>query len=1651
MNVSIYIENYKLDTNEDTIVALTMCYSYVEDPTTIAGDYSKSITVPGTVNNNMIFGQFWNIDRRFLESDDDSNSGVYFNASKRTPAKIYLGNDIFKSGYVQLNAVNKTQGKITYEITFYSELCNMLHTIMDSSLSALKFPGSLAHTINTNAIVNNLNNNGPKILNSNSNLSDFVYYGLSLDGVLDNFNASKWLTYDTANKKYVVADIDSNGTSYDAAMILQEPSNRVRPYIKISSLLNQIKDDYNDANDTKLEFNDPYFFNSSNPYVSNTVFSGKVYSSDNTSTSFSEIHFDDFEVVGGLANAKVIRAKDSELVDSDGNIDLSNFSVIPRIELECMLAIDGSLNGNDYSAAINGAVYNTGRQFTTSGAFIPYFTLQKLDSSGNVETNYVLSMSPTYPNQNEEISCSQIKDSHNTVISPLIFESNSGNANFELAFKNCVYNRTDTIMDCSQTPCVYRETLLYDKRYTNLNTGGMDSEIVNYYTDNNDGIGVTDFFPFKFYRGSIPPGKYRLRFHCSSKNVIWRIRDCADYPFGDSTKDIAMTSFRVRGRFSTKVGTNSKQLRNVMLYRNYQPLQVYLANNLEDTTVTNTTGQDLSMTSSSGTSTGSTVSFADMIDADTTQGQFLVNYTKLFGLVYDSDSVNNDKTIKIKTRDYYHQDYKILDWTDKIDYSQTFKHDPLSFNTRYLSLNYNPSESYYAKKYANTFDTSYGVQLIDTGYEFNTDTSTLINDQIMNQAIMVKGESRFSGVCPAFFDKSDNSRSPIDGHYSLLFWNADKSDCYKQQLYIFDDNEAMHDASNGGEETMCYVDTDSLTKYGGMVQVGQYLKIPAPNSLRDSFSTDLGYPRANFANWNISDYSSSGTIFNQFWNTYIKDLYNANTQIITAYVHLSPLEIMNFSFKNFVKIKDTLWHPNKIEDYNPLSTKPVSVELVKVNDINSYTNAQMKFYEYFRAEFNVYTNDSTVPADKILTPVSGGVITGSSTNQYYGNFRYGTKWSQGFTTVGVYTKVSSVEAFYYTSDGVKVDCSNWLDVNTLTFTCQEIPTSDVTVNLQMQENEIYYNVGVELDNAKVTWVNPSTQVTRIKAGSVLKLTFDRADDLDESYQFSYATVSMGVLDISETVVDTDSKTIDIESVSGDVIINIAYAQYEDVVLPWIGSGSSTSNIPVTTLPYFLVTSTSSNPNYVSGFKVGAYCYDTNYYTQANVHPYSVIKAGKVGYSTNMGLFLDKRKITDAYGNPTGETADKLKFTYPVKYDTTIDDKDHIETNKNLSKTNKYQFDILFDKGNYLQFIYSVSSINTLLAVNNNPNGFTRQSYDLTTTDDSKIKLFAQGVGVYNDTGVYANGNYIRVTSLELWNSSLNKIYRYIPMMHYFNDKYRPCLYEIYSGTYVLPDNSSLNYTYDSNSQEDIPIKWIASDGNCCFNVGNFHERETTPFGIDINCSFTDFNNDKYLFSTDQERIEYSTSDYEIHGNCVNYLKINKLNGSRTGSFGMYLENNGSGVPTLESNVIEHSSTQISVNNPTHITMRPYRNPYNTNNYTYHLVTNDKAASGENNNVAAVGTSPIYLFKEYTGNSIATYSQGVHVFDVRLYDTNADSSSLVTKRYLIPVLHFTGSKIQYISNEGIKIPIGYSPCFYDTVNNTYIYSSGAGTPLFGFKI
>ena len=1618
MEVRIYLENYQIDTDDNSIVAMTMCYSYLEDPTTVAGDYSKTIKIPGTVNNNKIFGQIWNLDRTVLYGD--SNTSVYFNPSKKTEAKIYIGPELFKTGYVQLNNIIKDKNVITYEITFYSELCNVLHNLLDSSLCNLNLPSNgLRHNINAFNI-DSINNS------TYNNLGNYMKYGLTIDGVYDGFRADYWLTKDS-NGNLAVAQMDNNGTKYDTAMILQAYSPKVRPMVFVQTLLNQIRDDYNKDSSTKLIYDDDYFFNGANPYCVNSVMACKTYDTDNASTvqisSNAENFNASFSPDGGRVRL-MLKPGSSSYIDENGYLDLSSFTTIADLRFECMLRIAGTLNQSQWQSATSSYTNNYyGRRFTSDITYIQP-TIVLVDAETDADVTYLHSTNTPWKSYDIPLYEYYSDFYYPYVVSPIIYEQEANTPTFELAFRNSFITevRNEYIPNPNTGQSTWVEVPEYNKMYINLNT--KDYLELEDDSETYDNIGVTDFFPFVFstYGTSNLTKKYKVYVEFTTRSNKLK---CVNK--GNKNTEIDITGWTVYGRCG--IAENYENNNKTYIYRNRQNFQAFNASVHPNCPVVSTSGKNCLFSGNTGITSGSYVNFKDMVDSDITQGDFLINFSKLFGLVYDTDSIAYDNTIRLKTRNSYHKDYKIIDWTDKIDYSKSFKQTPLTFKTKYLSLAYNPMESYYEKKYLKTYDDAYGMQKIDTGFDFNDKTTQLINNQLFKQTVMVKGEALLNGgPVPAYFDKENNERSPIDAQYSLLFWNQDSSlNNYSPSIQIIDDVLEMHDASIGGDEEPCWVDTSRVSDYISV-------KLHAPSTLRSHeiqqsadkkitqvFSWDLGYPQSNYAKWSTSTYPSSATIYSNYWKSYIADLYDVNTRILKCYVYLSPTDMTKFSFKNFVKIGDTLWHPNQIIDYNPLSNNPVQVELIKVNDISAYTDSQTKWYDYLDVTFTVTSSDfPSAVQTEILTPVSGGVITTSSgKNNYIGKFLRGTGFTQSFSYVGNYNDIYTITAKYFDSaTGQNVDCSSWFDKATLTFTApNKTVNGPITVNIDVKFGTTLYNIICEdnvENNVKYTAVIPAGTIpSRIAEGSELKILVSKNSTNDKLILAS-KSVTMGGTNITSTAFDESTGYVHIQSVTGDVILNFAYIETSDILLPYLMNSSDdfAQNYNVKKNVYF---NTGVVPADV-GSSIEAIMASNNDWTVS--HNSAVMGfnyAVKNSYSYGLNLF-----------NPHGNTAQAFKV--------------HINDYNITSANSKYasypygessSYPVIIIKGGhnvdesqYFRDNTTMTLKNPLLQINDEI---------LTSTSMSKPLSFAARGPIYLfGTNRHGSSDKIPITA-----DALTKLYSarvFIkgkcksdchPVLHWENGTYVPCFYDSISKTY-LKNLGTDNVFYVTDSHEDIYISWIGNGtgderGDSWFDLNDIHCDEN--IGVHVVTSIDSYPSDNSAVFSVNSQAQSNNSDAHM-------LYFDKDSGVYRLAWG--LDNNNQQIYV--------NTSSVSFNTP--VTISCYTAPESK------IVRCVKNSALFKSSVASVSNynGTLNLFRTRNLNSY----KGIRIYVVRIFIRASDTapSEVNNVAYLIPVLHYTGTTKIFKTKEGFNVPNGYEPCFKNAmgmVSSYYLMSTNSPTP------
>jgi hypothetical protein len=139
MITEIFVEGRRLDISADISSLLTFALDDVKDFSIRQTTFSKTIVLPGTGNNNAIFG---NIFETGISNDYDSsieNIGYNFNAAKS--ARCYIFQDYLQTfkGTLRLLEINKEGGVIEYEVALNGELTGLNVALSSGFLADLDF------------------------------------------------------------------------------------------------------------------------------------------------------------------------------------------------------------------------------------------------------------------------------------------------------------------------------------------------------------------------------------------------------------------------------------------------------------------------------------------------------------------------------------------------------------------------------------------------------------------------------------------------------------------------------------------------------------------------------------------------------------------------------------------------------------------------------------------------------------------------------------------------------------------------------------------------------------------------------------------------------------------------------------------------------------------------------------------------------------------------------------------------------------------------------------------------------------------------------------------------------------------------------------------------------------------------------------------------------------------------------------------------------------------------------------------------------------------------------------------------------------------------------------------------------------------------
>ena len=1167
--VKLFINNQEVEFASSPDILFTFQVDEMTNPTVVKNSYSKSLVIPGTKQNNRIFGGIWNVER--------VQDIMTFNPSKKAPFTIYHNGEIYQTGYVKLLDINIDNNKIEYNISLFGGLGDFFYSLMYSSsddvgesekkkLRDLHFGTN--PTATTSADEFDFQINKDTVLDAWSHLSggtsesmwNTINFAPLYNGLADGFDSDKVLINTVGNSKikqsyvsggtryttyenYVLADINNNYTEWqmrDLRSYLQ------RPVIRVKDIIGAIcKPENNGGYEVEL---DPEFFSSGNPY-----------------------YWKSWMTLPMLSNLDYDSTKESASGSASVNKMTQNYPSGYRYEQQEWFSISGmpedtkSYNVSvdvDIQAILDSAYTSSLVTGSTTTAETNTIDITSYSSPDNVNYPSAIAVQLVAYDSDGRV-CG---GSDNIWITGVYQHRrpSSGHGNIRPQPNNVIPSMAD---------------LRFTPVFENANTQQLLSYF-NYVGDN------------------------KTRWQLSSgvsltiKNVkkAWNVRLVLTKV--NNSPSATAHDYYSRVLFQPYYTNTGVLMHRITLMDKFN----VIVNSAEVTFNTNETIRS-----------GSKFKKAQLLNTDYTPADWLLSYAKQFGLYFSKDKDENK--IYIRTRKSFYDGNTIIDLNKMIDNSKQRTINPIVFDAKWYNWQLEQENSTFSKIYQDTYGVKYGSQKVNTGYNFDGNDNDLLNGNIFKGAIECLERSdmftytgndtidkpwQYQGfsynlysstdieesteiTVPAttrlnklksfqtlkFYDLfskvqlHDDSNKPSDGSKILLFFDTfvptkSKANGDDINYWLTDDNNAMAVLN---EDTPCWLytltSTNEATPITSIPHFGRYLINDSQNIITSSW--DFGNVRQLY----IPDVYSTqnATIYSQYWKKYISDLYDIDTKKLTCYVTFKGKPTEEW-LRYFYWFENSIWRISKIIDHNVTSNGSTKVEFIKVQDITNYTVDDYQPLPNFSISFASGATSTTIPN-------SGGTVRVYVTinDQSLGWYVNDGILDYASPTSGVgngYFDVTLPENTYNDSIVFSIACENGYDEwsNTINITqgknvlsaeflqpydIANIPASGGTAQLMIKST---YSWSITADKPFVH-MSASSGSGEPANGEIIDITWDSSDSLSSRTTKFTITDSQG--NNIYVYKDQDSLTnkgLSFKSSGGTIVIN--YTSGKSVIAPdWV--------------------------------------------------------------------------------------------------------------------------------------------------------------------------------------------------------------------------------------------------------------------------------------------------------------------------------------------------------------------------------------------------------------------------------------------------------------------------------------------------------------------
>ena len=394
---------------------------------------------------------------------------------------------------------------------------------------------------------------------------------------------------------------------------------------------------------------------------------------------------------------------------------------------------------------------------------------------------------------------------------------------------------------------------------------------------------------------------------------------------------------------------------------------------------------------------GKKVTKKHLLNSENTPCDYFLSYLKMFNLHIWSDNI--DKKVYIKQRKNYFID-NVINIDNLVDRNSDITIKPIVYDAKWYNFNTEfDGDSLLNKTYKDNYGFDYGIQKVNTNYNFDSSSKDLLEKSVFKNCICQRAKSKYyvssrylksnsafdvpsyyldgyktylfnnsgdttegSTITPKTADVSrmwwgekyydfmpkpefrDKDGKGVDGANVLLFYNGRilMEDISGNTLNIsITDDIPQFEKLNDGEPCWIWTYNWQLatnTTIGGKPYYGDgYIPCFSRYITNENGRVTHSWDFGTPKELYIPDYTidNSSDIYTNYWKNYINDEFDINTREVELKVLLKGKVNPDF-LQNFVYYDGGIWKIMEIVDYNPCSQECTKVKMVKVQDKNNY-------------------------------------------------------------------------------------------------------------------------------------------------------------------------------------------------------------------------------------------------------------------------------------------------------------------------------------------------------------------------------------------------------------------------------------------------------------------------------------------------------------------------------------------------------------------------------------------------------------------------------------------------------------------------------------------------------------------------------------------